>query len=206
MKLSLPHAYAPRRGSLSSNNRSDFHSGRHLISCNVTKAILLPSYPICEVNFIYSLRSCRSRQVRSITSLPSATSFTERHWENSCVQISFLHDCEADGCQSREQTVGLFSDALSFKLRPSKRFITEWDLNLEALTSFSRAIGTFGFTGKNSDSIFCSARRLPFLLFTHKLSISRLARERELEKGLSLVQVASNELPSKAASFSSASR
>ena len=77
------------------------------------------------------------------------------------------------------------------------------------LTSLLRTIGTLGFTGKGSGLILCSAQcsnLAAFSLFTRRLEILRLARERELEKDLILVEVESIELPSKAASFSSASR
>ena len=57
------------------------------------------------------------------------------------------------------------------------------------LTSFLRTIGTLGFTDKGSGSILCSAQcsdLATFSLFTRRLEILRRARERELEKDLSL--------------------
>ena len=77
------------------------------------------------------------------------------------------------------------------------------------LTSLSQTIGCLGFTGKGFGSILCTPQcsvLAALLLFTRRLEILRLARERELEKDLILVEVESIELPSKAASLSSASR
>ena len=57
--------------------------------------------------------------------------------------------------------------------------------------------------------MLCTARRsvlTAFSLFTRRLPILRLAREHELENDLILVEEESIEIPSKAASFSSASR
>ena len=79
---------------------------------------------------------------------------------------------------------------------------------MEALTSFLRAIVTCGFTGFTFrfDILFIETFCFNSIFALYAQIINIVARERELKKDLVLVEVESIELPSKAATFSSASR